>query len=444
MGVEKITTEDFIRRAKEVHGDKYDYSKAVYVNSKTKVTIICPEHGEWKQQPNNHWMGKGCSKCVGRNRTTKEVIEEAKKVHGDKYDYSKTIYVGTDYKIIIICPVHGEFKQSPHSHLNGSGCPKCIGRNKSTEDFIKASRAIHGDKYDYSKTKYHRSKTRLTITCRIHGDFKQIAVDHRIGRGCPKCAKKYMDAEYFIERVKKVHGDRYDYSKTEFVHSTKKVIITCPIHGDFKQVPPSHLKGMGCAKCARENQSKSQRHTTEKFIERARAIHGDRYDYSKVKYVNATTRVTIICSEHGEFEQPPSSHLNGNGCRKCGGQFMDTEYFIEKSRAIHGDKYDYSKVEYIKNSLPVIIICPVHGEIKQRPANHLNGQGCIKCQGRGLDFLSYEEAKKIVHPIMLSIMIITGKKVTTHDYYRWYDDNKDYCQNIGLPRQPDSYYSRNF
>jgi hypothetical protein len=123
---ERKTTEQFIKKAKEVHGDKYDYSKVEYVNNETKVCIICPKHGEFWQKPSNHLQGKGCLDCCGsRKKTTEQFITEAREKHGDKYDYSKVEYVNGKTKVCIICPKHGEFYQKPERHLQRQGCPKC-------------------------------------------------------------------------------------------------------------------------------------------------------------------------------------------------------------------------------------------------------------------------------------------------------------------------------
>ena len=118
----------------------------------------------------------------------------------------------------------------------------------------------------------------------------------------------------------------------------------------------------------------------KKFIEKARKVHGDKYDYSKVVYVNALTKVKIICKMHGEFEQVPSYHLSGNGCQKCGGtKKLTIAEFIKRAKKIHGDKYDYSKVVYVNNHKKITIICSNHGEFEQRPYSHTQGQGCPKC-----------------------------------------------------------------
>jgi hypothetical protein len=169
---------------------------------------------------------------------------------------------------------------------------------------------------------------------------------------------------------------KYDYSKVNYINAKSKVIIICKEHGEFKQLSNSHLSGSGCSKCRDNNISSS----TNEFIEKAIKIHNDKYDYSKVNYINSYTKIKIICKEHEEFEQLPNHHLSGSGCSKCSGTYQySTNEFIEKAIKIHGSKYDYSKVNYINAKSKVIIICKEHGEFEQQPNNHLNGQGCSNC-----------------------------------------------------------------
>lgn len=183
----------------------------------------------------------------------------------------------------------------------------------------------------------------------------------------------------FIEKAVKRHGDRYDYSKVEYVNSTTKVCIICPEHGEFWQEPAAHVRGQNCPVCANINRGRT-RFSQEDFIKRAREIHGNKYDYSKVEYKNANTKVCIICSKHGEFWQTPLAHLYGKeGCPKCAGKGLNQEEVIKKFKEIHGDKYDYSKVEFTKMHAKVCIICPKHGEFWQTPEKHLLGQRCPQC-----------------------------------------------------------------
>ena len=189
-----------------------------------------------------------------------------------------------------------------------------------------------------------------------------------------------LDNNEFIKRARKIHGDKYDYSKVEYKGSLEKVCIICPRHGEFWQIPSSHLQGAGCRECAVEHSRDIQRLTTEEFIKRARSVHGDKYDYSKVEYKGSGEKVCIICPEHGEFWARAYNHLHGQGCSECTREKRTLkDVFIERARKIHGDKYDYSKVEYVNRDTKVCIICPIHGEFWQRPHNHLHGQGCPDC-----------------------------------------------------------------
>ena len=378
------TTEDWIKDAKKIHGDKYDYSKAKYVDAKTKICIICPIHGEFWQEASSHLMGRGCPNCGKEIRVNKQVstsekfIKSAKEVHGDKYDYSKVKYTKAREKVCIICPIHGEFWQTPDAHLRQKqGCPKCSGKKVSTEEFIKKAKKIHNNRYNYSKVEYINAKAKVCITCPIHGEFWQLPEVHLRGGGCPKCSGKNITTEEFINRAREVHGDKYDYSKVKYGDSKTKVCIICPKHGEFWQLPGNHLRGKGCILCSKPV------YNTNSFIEEAKKVHGDKYDYSKAKYTKAIEKVCIICPIHGEFWQTPNSHLRGQGCPKCGGsKQLTTKEFIGKAREIHGDKYDYSKVEYVNANTKVCIICPIHGEFWQTPTSHLNSSGCPVC-GKG-------------------------------------------------------------
>lgn len=197
-----------------------------------------------------------------------------------------------------------------------------------------------------------------------------------------------MNIEEFLKKANKVHKNKYDYSLINYYKNNKeKVFINCPIHGAFSQRIDKHLQGSGCPKCTKYH----NRYTTEEWINKAKLMHNGKYDYSKVKYVNAFTKVCIICPEHGEFWQRPNNHLNGEGCIKCGIirghdlQRKNTEQFINKAMLVHGNKYNYDKVDYIDNSTNVCITCSKHGDFWQKPNNHLNGAGCPICNESHLE-----------------------------------------------------------
>lgn len=187
---------------------------------------------------------------------TDDFVRKAKLVHGNKYDYSKVEYVNSHEKVCIICPEHGEFWQEPYNHLNGHKCYYCGTGKKTTEQFIKEAKQIHGEKYDYSKTEYYSANKKLTVTCKKHGDFSIRASSHLAGCGCKKCAieqtannqRKKLDE--FIAEAKNIHGEKYDYSKVEYTNVNKKVCIICPEHGEFWQTPNAHITlRQGCPFC---------------------------------------------------------------------------------------------------------------------------------------------------------------------------------------------------
>lgn len=193
-----------------------------------------------------------------RKLTTEEFIQKAAAKHAGKYLYDRTVYVNQRTKVVISCPKHGDFEQLAVVHLSGgSGCPMCGGTLKlNTENFVQLAQEKHGNNYDYSKVKYTTTKLKVTIICKDHGDFEQSPASHLRGGGCPDCgvaskaASQSLSREEFIARAKSQHGSRYDYSKARYVKSYTKLIITCSEHGDFEQTPQNHLNGHGCPGCA--------------------------------------------------------------------------------------------------------------------------------------------------------------------------------------------------
>ena len=284
---------------------------------------------------------------------TLKIIERFKLKHGDKYDYSKVNYVNTHEKVCIICPEHGEFWQTPHDHLRGNGCPKCARQRKTTQGFILKAIKKHGGKYDYSKANYIGCKKKICIICPKHGEFWQMPNTHLSGCGCQECKKEAIHNslarthEQFIEKAKEIHGDKYDYSKVEYKNTETKVCIICPEHGEFWQTPHKHLNGRGCPTCGNLRKGNSSRGTKEVFIKKARKVHGDKYDYSKVDYTNAMTKVCIICPKHGEFWQTPAQHICGNGCKECRKEYLHNKFVFTKDDFIkRAKKIHNDKYDY--------------------------------------------------------------------------------------------------
>ena len=263
-----------------------------------------------------------------------------------------------------------------------------MGRKLTTKEFIEKAQIIHNNKYDYSKTVYIKSTEKVCIICPKHGEFLQLASSHLSGKGCVKCSRELNSKnqlgtiEEFIEKAKKIHGDKYNYSKSVYINSKTPITITCPIHGDFKQIPNTHLNNHGCPKCGTIKNGQALKSNTSTFIEKAKQIHNNKYDYSKTEYINSRTKVIITCPVHGDFEQLPSIHLRNHGCPKCGVlvNSKTTEQFIKDAKEVHGNKYDYSKSEYKGWNIPICIICPEHGEFWQLPSDHTSHMnGCPKC-----------------------------------------------------------------
>jgi len=199
----------------------------------------------------------------------------------------------------------------------------------------------------------------------------------------PKGDKERFTTGYFINRSKDIHGEVYDYSQVNYVSSRHKVDIICKKHGLFSQLPSIHIKGHGCAKCHVEK-IHGFSPSTETFIEKARKIHGDKYDYHLVNYKNANEKVVIICKIHGPFEQSPYHHLQHQNCKQCSLIRVCTDpelsvQFIEDSKKVHSGKYTYEHVQFINKSQKVDITCPIHGIFSQLPSSHLDGQGCPPC-----------------------------------------------------------------
>lgn len=258
----RLTKEEFIKRAKLIHGDRYDYSKVNYVNNSTKITLFDNELKEYFMiTPASILNGCGNKNNIKHILSQKfsmgkdTFIEKAKKIHDDRYDYSKVSYINNRTKVCIICPEHGEFWQRPDKHLRGQGCPKCCKKNRkyTTDEFIKQAMIIHGDLYDYSETEYGKNKKeKVKIICQKHGPFLIAPDSHLQGSGCKYCTVgDIFNTQDFIKKAKIIHKNKYTYDKTIFDGAFNKVIITCPQHGDFLQTPTKHIQGQGCPECAK-------------------------------------------------------------------------------------------------------------------------------------------------------------------------------------------------
>ena len=253
----RLTQEEFIAKAREIHGDKYDYSKVEYVNNSTKVCIVChekdeygEEHGEFWQTPNNHFY-KNCPKCSKRpHYNNEEIIKLFRHIHGDKYDYSKVEYKGMHTKVCIICPEHGEFWMTPSNHAHWKqSCPRCHRKVFGLEDFIELSIQTHGDKYDYSKSFYNGYNEKLCIICPIHGEFWQTPHHHLKGCGCELCSESKLERKVnFILKENKIENYKRQYRTSwlkqqslDFYLPDYNIAIEC--QGEQHFLPVKHFGG---------------------------------------------------------------------------------------------------------------------------------------------------------------------------------------------------------
>ena len=421
-----MTREEFLIRARDKHGYKYEYPN---LNDKVLSTdnIDVVYNGEvYKQKVVKHITLGRCPEKNTPIKTTEQFIKEAEEVWGKgKYDYSLTEYKGANIKVKII--YQGiVFEQTAIGHLRSA-----VELNMNRDWFIKRARDKWGeDRYDYSLVEYKDCKTKVKIIYNKTGEiFEQDPSNHL--NGAPEKRSINKTTEQFIKQCEIIHNYKYEYDKTIYVKASEKVIIKCLKHGYFNQVANSHFMGMGCKRCAGELERyiKTKKNTNQ-FIQEAKDIWGEKYDYSLVDYKNAKTKVKIIYDDI-IYEQLPYSHLKYpvegflnneifliKAKRKWGDKYdyslvdfktchipikiiydgvkyeqfahnhliyapekrniKTTNEFIDQSIKYHGDKYDYSLVDYVNGSTYVSIICKVHGLFNQRPSIHVRA-GCPIC-----------------------------------------------------------------
>jgi very-short-patch-repair endonuclease len=246
-------------------------------------------------------------------------IIDANGIHNNEYDYSLSKYINKSTKINILCKLHGIFSQSPAKHLLGQKCPKCRGRI-NTHDFIKKANIIHNNLYDYSKTIYTSNNKNVIIICKIHREFYKNPYQHLKGNGCPKCKGYGLTLNDFIIKCNCIYGSKiYNFSGSKYNGCLAKINIYCNNHKIFfEKTPTKLLNGYGCPKCMKEKKIKKLKLTNDEFIDKSKKIHGNLYDYSRVNYIDYYTNVSIICKKHSLFSIKPQYHLiNKTGCPKC-------------------------------------------------------------------------------------------------------------------------------
>jgi very-short-patch-repair endonuclease len=408
---------DFIKRSKEIHGDKYDYSKVDYVNNKTPVIII-HQGIEYKQRPDSHISGR-CPEVNKKIRLkNNQFIENAINVHGNRYNYSKVNYETTIKEVNIICKEHGIFKQKPINHLRGNGCKFC--KESRGEYLIRFYLELNGINYESQKSfedckninkllfdfylqdynvciefdgsQHHKvndffgglkSFEKLKLNDKIKDDYcfennitlirlsDYKKIENEINSIIMKY-KKITTEEKTLNFIKKsidIWGYKYDYSKTKYIDSKTPVIIVYK-GVEYKQTPIKHLQKRLC-------ELSDNRLSKDEFLRRCVDKWGNRFDYSNTKYINSYSNIEFYDRYYGIIaSQKPTSHMNGNLYK------FSKENFIEVSNINFNNKYDYSNVNFKGMSNKVKIVCPVHGEFEARPYDHINnryGGSCNKC-----------------------------------------------------------------
>lgn len=282
--------------------------------------------------------------------TQEEAIALFKLKHGEYYNYSKTKYINNATEVVIICPVHGEFKQVAGEHFRGRGCRACglkrVARMKNKpfafyKEKVKKHLASYYD-LDEIEKQYYDTNTVFSLRCEKCGVIRKVPFADMLKYTvkCKECDDTYFDArkitqEVYLEQVKKIHKDKYDYdySKIKYTKMHNKIIVGCPKHGEFTIHAYRFLQKQGCRRCGVERRIAMRTKTTEQFILDAIKVHGDIYDYGNTEYRGAARSVDIVCKEHGQFSQKANGHLNGFGCPKCKwshGERTIHDYLVQK------------------------------------------------------------------------------------------------------------------
>ena len=286
----KLTTEEFKKRYKEKFGDFYNLDKVEYINNKTEVIIVCPIHGDFKKRPDSLMDGGKCPYCSKTAKTDEDTFfEKLRYVHNNFFEYVKGSFTNVSSHIGAICPIHGLWYPKANCHLNGSNCPKC------------------------SKEK-------------IKHDIRKLPKKN-------KSTKKY-DTNEFKNKVIELYGDKYNLEKVEYIDNKTPITVGCKIHGDF-QITPNHLlSGRGCSKC-----SCNYHYNTEEIINKFKEVHGDKYIYSGSCYSRTHDYITVTCPIHGDFKTSASNHLKGEGCPKCNNSKLENEIMLMLDK--QGIKYKF-------------------------------------------------------------------------------------------------------
>ena len=344
----RLNQETVLKRFKDKWPDwkeRYDYSTVVYVNTKSPIEIYCIKHRRlFKQNACDHWLGKqGCGECKKDDKRAlyasnkEDFVKKSNQIHGFKYNYDKVAYVNARTNIIITCPLHGDFYQTPEVHHRGNGCDKCgveRGASKNAlpfSDFQKRGNLVHLSKFVYDEESYFSASRKSKIICPHHGEFYQLPSSHIMGADCKECSVEALTLSQTIreekrvtDAIKKIYGNKYRiisfFLKTNKQNKKRRWFRgECNEHGEFEMPCNSLLSrgSIGCIPCKNKKISITNKSSLNEFLAKANSMHDGFYDYSNVNYQKAKEYVTITCPNHGDFKQTPDAHLTGRGCKKC-------------------------------------------------------------------------------------------------------------------------------
>ena len=339
--------------------------------------------------------------------THKRYKEEFDKKFKGILELRDSKYVSARDKITVYCLKHGAFDRSASALLRDNRsrhpCPECVKELQRNEmragwqNYLSKMRSVFDcSNLDFSEVDYKGSQEKIKITCSIHGLFEAIpAVMLSAKKGCPSCGmskRRSLGAKEILRRLIKVHGNKYEFDLPTNVTTTTKISYSCQLHGKKNGVVSNLLAGKGCRECGRIASSHKRALTTEKWVKKARKVHGEKYEYAKTKYVNSKTKVIITCPDHGDFKINPSNHISPGlkrGCNECSGgkvvnwdnskkRLSQTEFLKRVTKAAPSN-LDFSKSIYKGQKNTVTVICKLHGEFEAWPNNLFNGQNCPDC-----------------------------------------------------------------
>ena len=318
-----------------------------------------------------------------------------------------SIYISARKPITVYCLKHGAFDKGASALLKDDRsrrpCPQCVielRRNdvlaKWQNYLSKMQSVIDCSNLNFSEVDYKGSQEKIKVICSVHGLFEAIpAVMLNRKSGCHHCGmskRRSLGAEEILSRLIKVHGNKYEFDLPAGVRTTTKISYSCELHGKKNRIVRELLTGKGCGECGLIASAQKRALTTEQWVKKARKVHGKKYDYSKTKYVNATTKVIVTCPDHGDFEINPSNHIQPTlkrGCKRCSGgrtfnydnsrKRLSQAEFLKRVSEVAPPNLDFSKSIYKGQKKTVTVVCKLHGEFESWPHNLFSGQNCSDC-----------------------------------------------------------------